>query len=370
MRLSKQSSTVPSALTSSGNDGHMRRPRPALLRLATAAALMPLLAACMSSTPAANGSQPSAAPLTTVTLALDWTPNTNHTGFYVAQQLGYYKAAGIALKILPYNSTAPETLVGAGTADFGISFQDTFSYSRASGVPITSVMAILQHMATVIGVRADSGITTPAQLDGKVYAGFGTPAEVPALQYVIKAAGGKGDFRTVTLNTSAYDAVYSGKADFAEPFATWEVIDAKLRGKPLRTFKFTDYGFPDRYDVILIGGNKFLAAHQDITAKFVQATAKGFEYAAANPAKAADILIKANPGVFDNDALVQESAALLASDYYLDSQGRFGTQTQSEWLGYTEFLFKNKLLVDGAGKPLTALPDVSTWFSDKFLGTS
>ena len=335
------------------------------IRLGLAAVAAMLVAACGTSAPTATTGSPAPAE---VTLALDWTPNTNHTGFYVAEQLGYYAAAGIKLRILPYNSTAPETLVGTGTADFGISFQDTFSYSRASGVPITSVMAILQHMATVIGVRADSGITSPAQLDGKTYAGFGTPAEVPGLQFVIRAAGGKGHFKTVTLNTSAYDAVYSGQADFAEPFATWEVIDAQLRGKPMRTFSFQSYGFPDRYDVILIGGTKWLAANPDLARRFVQATVKGFEYAAAHPADAANLLIKANPGVFENPQLVQQSAALLAKSYYLDAQGKFGRQTTAQWQGYTDFLFRNKLLVDGSGKVLSADPDSSTWFTNSYLG--
>jgi ABC-type nitrate/sulfonate/bicarbonate transport system substrate-binding protein len=339
------------------------------------AMMLPLVAACATTTiPVVSGSGTSAASptrtLQSVSLALDWTPNTNHTGFYVAQQLGYYAAAGIKLRILPYNSTAPETLVGAGTADFGISFQDTFSYSRAAGVPITSVMAILQHMSTVIGVRADSGITSPAQLDGKTYAGFGTPAEVPGLQYVIRAAGGKGTFRSVTLNTSAYDAVYSGQADFAEPFATWEVIDAQLRGKPLRTFRFQDYGFPDRYDVILIGGTKWLAGNSDLATRFVAATARGFEYAAIHPVEAAKLLIAANPGVFSNPELVQRSAALLASSYYLDASGNFGRQTQTQWQGYTDFLFRNKLLVDDTGKPLTITPDITTWFTNQYLGST
>src|SRR5882762_7739331 len=128
----------------------------------------------------------------TVSVALDWTPNTNHTGIYVARQLGYYAAAG---------------------------------------------------------------------LDVKTYAGFGTPDEKPLLQTVIRDAGGKGVFKDVTLNTSAYDAVYRGAADFTLPLATWEVIQARLVGKPLKTFKLSRYGVPPEYSALIASSNAYLQAN-------------------------------------------------------------------------------------------------------------
>lgn len=327
------------------------------------------------SEPIAASESPAPAPTFTgepaeVKLALDWTPNTNHTGFFVADELGYYRDAGISLKVLPYTNASPDVLVGADKAQVGISFQDVFSFSKAAGAKITSISAILQKTSTVISVRADSGITSPKQLDGKVYAGFGGPSEEPTMSAVIKAAGGKGEFRNVTLNTFAYDAVYSGKADFVQSFQTWDVIDAKLRGKPMKTFGLQEYGFPDRYDVILIGSDRWLANSPEVATRFVQATAKGFEYAAKNPTAAAAILIKANPGAFNEPRLVNQSAELLAKDFYLDASGKFGTQTASQWQGYTDFLTKAGLLVDDAGKPLTDKPDVSTWFTNRYLSGS
>jgi len=126
-----------------------------------------------------------------VSIALDWTPNTNHTGIYVAQKLGWYRAAGIDVKILPYASTAPETLVSHGKADFGFSYSAGVAFARGAGADVTSVFAVLQHTALEIGYRADrTDIKTPKDLDGKTYAGFGTPDEKPLLQTVIRNAGG------------------------------------------------------------------------------------------------------------------------------------------------------------------------------------
>ncbi len=108
-----------------------------------------------------------------VSVALDWSPNTNHTGIYVAQKLGYYRAAGIDLKILPYANTAPETLVSHGKADFGFSYSAGVAFARGAGADVTSVFAVLQHTALEIGFRADrTDIKTPKDLDGKTYAGL------------------------------------------------------------------------------------------------------------------------------------------------------------------------------------------------------
>ncbi|MFI5225240.1 MAG: ABC transporter substrate-binding protein [Candidatus Limnocylindrales bacterium] len=305
----------------------------------------------------------------TVRLALDWTPNTDHTGFYVAEAKGWYRDAAIDLQILPYGTLAPETLMGSGQADCGISFQDALTFAVASGVKIESVMAILQHDASAIAVLADSGITRPRQLDGKVYAGFGYPNEVPTLKTVIKADGGSGDFKVVTADSTAYEALYSHKADFTIPFTAWEGVEAQERGIALRYFQFTDYGFPDFYQVVLACSTSWLDAHPGVARRFVGATVQGFQYAATNPDDAAAILITQNPGVFDsNKQLPLDSARYLAAGhYYTDANGQVGTQTLDQWTGYSKFLYDQGLLSGPDGKPLTAPPDYASLFTTEFL---
>jgi ABC-type nitrate/sulfonate/bicarbonate transport system substrate-binding protein len=356
----------------------LRGPLAGLLVIATAA--------CGGSGTATPGSSPagashgpstpaSAAPPTVsptpgvVRLALDWTPNTDHTGFYVADAKGWYAAAGVDLEVLPYSNSAPETLMGAGQADCGISFQDSLTFAVAAGVPITSVMAILQHAASAIGVLASSEIARPRQLDGKTYAGFGYPNEIPTLKAVIKADGGTGDFRDVILDTAAYEALFSKRADFTIPFTAWEGVEATERGIALRYFQFTDYGFPDFYQVVLACGMDWLKAHADLARRFVGATVKGFQYAVTNPDDAAAILVSQNPGVFDaNPKLPVDSARFLAKGgYYVDAAGNVGTQTLEQWTGYSTFLYDQGLLSDAAGKPLTAPPDYASLFTTEYL---
>ncbi len=318
---------------------------------------------------AASAASPSqATPLGKVRFALDWTPNTNHTGIYVAAANGWYEQAGVDLQILPY-TTAPETLIAAGQAECGISFQDALTFAATAGAPIVSVMAILQHTAQDIAVLASSDITRPSDLDGRVYAGFGGPQEEPTLKSVIKADGGTGTFTTVTLDTAAYDALYAKRADFVITFAAWEGIEAKERGIELRTFKFGDYGFPDFYQVVLACDSRWLASHPDLARAFVGATVRGFELAADDPEKAAALLVAQNPGVFDgNPALPLESQKFLAAGGYLrDENGAVGRQTLAKWQGYSGFLFDQGLLAAPDGKPLATAPDYQALFTNEFL---
>jgi ABC-type nitrate/sulfonate/bicarbonate transport system substrate-binding protein len=230
-------------------------------------------------------------------------------------------------------------------------------------------MAILQHTAQEIAVLDSSSITRPRDLDGKTYAGFGYPNEVPTLQAVIKADGGKGEFDTVTLDTAAYEALYNKRADFVITFAAWEGIEAAQRDIKLRDFKFTDYGFPDFYQVVLACDADWLAREPAAAKAFVSATVKGFELAASDPDAAAATLIAQNPGVFDaNPALPKASQEYMAGQKLLvDGNGKVGTQTVEEWTGYSSFLYEQGLLVDAKGKALTAAPDYASLFTNDFL---
>lgn len=304
----------------------------------------------------------------TIRVALDWTPNTNHTGLYVAQAQGWFADVGLDVEILPYNTTSPDTLVSAGAAEFGISFQDSFTFSRAAGAEITSVMAVLQHWASAIGVRADrADITGPADLDGAVYGGFGAAYEVPKMRAVIQDAGGAGEFETVVLGTAAYEALYAGEVDFTEPFVAWEGIEAELRGQPMKTFDYTDFGLPDAYSVLMIGNSPWLADNPDDAAAFVQAVQRGYQLGADDPALGAQILMDANPGVFGDPELVRLSQEMLAAEYLLDDSGVVGPQTLQQWSGYSGFVVDSGVLAGPDGAPLAGRPDFSTWFTNDLL---
>jgi ABC-type nitrate/sulfonate/bicarbonate transport system substrate-binding protein len=319
--------------------------------------------------------EPSATPFagtpTRVRLALDWTPNTDHTGFFVAKHDGWYRDAGIDFQILPYATATPETLLAAHQAECGISFQDSMTFAVASGANIVSVAAILQKTASAIGVLAAGDIERPRDLDGRTYAGFGYPNEVPTLKAVIQADGGKGDFKVATLDNAAYEALYNHQADFTIPFTAWEGVEATLRHIDLRYFQFSDYGFPEFYQVVLACDRQWLEKEPDAAKRFIGATVRGLQYSNDHPDEAAAMLVAENPGAFDaNPDLPKASQEFLASGGYLvDGSGRAGPQTLGKWTAYSKFLFDQHLLTDAAGKPLTKPLDYASLFTDDFLPT-
>jgi ABC-type nitrate/sulfonate/bicarbonate transport system substrate-binding protein len=230
-------------------------------------------------------------------------------------------------------------------------------------------MANIAKTQYAIGVQASNkALQSPKDLDGKTYAGFGTPDEGPELEYVIKADGGSGKFKTVTLNTTAYEAVYNDAADFTIAVTTWEGIQAKLIGKPMRFFEFTDYGFPVQYSSVIESSNKFLKANPETAKKFLSATQKGYQYAQDNPVEAAKLLTKANPQTIKDAKLAEESAVLLASDgYYKGAGGKIGPVDPAIWEKYGSFLYSSKLLTGENGKPLASEPDWSKFYTNDYL---
>jgi ABC-type nitrate/sulfonate/bicarbonate transport system substrate-binding protein len=264
-----------------------------------------------------------------------------------------------------------ETLLGSGKVDFGVSYEDGLTLARAAGQKLTAIYEILQKPDLVIGVRANrTDINSPKDLDGKTYAGFGIPFEKPFLQTVIKNAGGTGTFKTITLSTSAYDAVWSGHADFDLPEPTWEVIEARLLGKPFKTFNPYSYGAAAPYSELMAASDAIIKSNPDLVKRFVAATAKGYMYAVQHPAAAAKILIDDNSQALKNTQLVDQSQALESSQYYLDANGKLGTSDPARWRAYTEFLQKYGILKDSSGKTITAPFDSSALFTNAFLPAS
>jgi len=232
------------------------------------------------------------------------------------------------------------------------------------------VLAPLQTWATGIGVRADrSDISSPKDLDGKVYAGFGDVGEQAGLRQVIQNDGGTGEYETVVLGTSAYEAVYSGTADFTVSYLAWEGIEAEHSGTPMTYFAYTDYGFPDAYAITISGNENWLAHNPEDATRFVQALQRGYQVAADDPDRAAQDVIDANPGVFSDERLVFESQQMLADNYMKDDTGAVGAQNIEKWSSYSKFLYDNGVLVDEGGNTLTSEPDWSTYFTDEYLST-
>lgn len=304
-----------------------------------------------------------------LTVALDWTPNTNHVGLYVAQAKGWFDEAGLDVEILPYTDTSSGTLVATGTAEFGILSAVGFYSQRAAGADLKPVLAVVQHETGRLvfnGERED--IQRPKDLDDKIYAGFGSAWEAALISTIIKSDGGQGVFDTVTLGTSAYEALANGSVDFTLEVSTWEGVNSALLDRPQRAFQYSDYGVPDQHTTFLGSSETWLNANPALARSFVQAAQRGYAYAAEHPQSAADILIEATSGMLSNEPLVRASMQALVDGGYLVDEGEaVGLIDKNMVTGIGTFLFNANILKDGNGDPLTEKPDFASWVTNAFL---
>lgn len=304
-----------------------------------------------------------------LSVALDWTPNTNHVGLYVAQSKGWFGDAGLDVDILPYTDTSSGTLVASGVAEFGILSAVGFHSQRATGADMTVVMAVVQHETGRLvfnGERED--IQRPADLDGKIYAGFGSAWEEALISTIIRSDGGEGTFDTVTLGTSAYEALANGRVDFTLEVSTWEGVNSVLLNRPQRAFRYADYGVPDQHTTFLGGNGTWLAANPDTARAFVQAAQRGYDFAANNPGDAAEIMIAETAGMMSNPELVRASMEALVDGGYLQDPGEpVGMIDSDMFTNITSFLFEAGIMRGEDGRPLAEMPDVSAWFTNDYL---
>jgi ABC-type nitrate/sulfonate/bicarbonate transport system substrate-binding protein len=238
----------------------------------------------------------------------------------------------------------------------------------AAGQPLVSLAAVIQKDTSAFVTLKDSGITSPKQLEGKKYAGFGAPYEEPVIATMIKNDGGtSGKIQNITTNVFGMDAVTSKQADFVWIFMGWDGVDAQLKGLQLNVMPPTKYGIPERYTPVIFSSQTAINGKADALKRFMKATARGYEYAISNPKDAADLLIAANPkGTFSDTNLVYKSQEYL-SPRYKEGVDKWGTQTLKAWTDFPKFMYDNKLLLDANGQPLSKELDYSKLFSNEFL---
>ena len=284
----------------------------------------------------------------TITIVLDWTPNTNHTGIFAAQALGYFEEAGLNVEIVQPPEDGAVTLVASGKAQFGVSFQDSLApaFVGDAVMPVTAVAAVIQHNTSGIVSRAGEGMDTPKGLEGKKYATWDLDVEKATIRDVMKADGG--DFDLVTLIpstvTDEVSALQSGSVDAIWIFYGWAGVACQVAGLDTDYFEFADIDpVFDYYTPVIIGNNAWLEAHPEEAKAFVEALSKGYTYAAEHPKEAADILMEAAPELQSNRELVYASQEYLAEEYIADAS-RWGEFDAERWTAFFRWLNENELL--------------------------
>jgi len=280
---------------------------------------------------------------TKAVLSLDWVPNTNHTGFYVALEKGWYAEQGIDLEIqIPSDPAAALKQVAAGNTEFGVSFQEEVTIARANDIPVVSIAAIIQHNTSAFAALKSSGIKSAADFEGKKYASYGLPIERPILEGLMRCAGADASkVEFVDVGFDAFPALVAGRVDLAWIFMGWDGVQAQLKEVELSVVPLYGSCLPDYYTPLIIAGEKTLSKRGDLARRFLAATTRGYEYAIAHPEESAEILLKHSP---ESDPRLVKASQLYLSPRYQDDAPRWGLQKAETWSKFAAWVFEQKLL--------------------------
>lgn len=309
----------------------------------------------------ANSANKTSSSLKKITVVLDWTPNTNHTGLYVAEEKGYFKAQGLDVTIQQPPEDGALSLLASGKAQFAISFQDEIATAITASKPldVVAVAAIIQHNDSGIISLASKGITSPKKMEGMRYATWDSPIEKAVLKSVMTKDGG--DFSKLKMVPSTVEDVVSAlktNIDCVWVYYPQECITAQVKGLKTNYFAFKDINPAlDFYTPVLAASQSYLKSNPDTAKKFLLACKQGYEYAIQNPDDAADILCKAVP---ETDKQVALKGQEWLKNQYMAEVPQWGYIDKARWDRFFTFLYDNGVfkskVASGAGFTDAYLP--------------
>ncbi|HET8860654.1 ABC transporter substrate-binding protein [Marivirga sp.] len=303
-----------------------------------------------------------------IRLALDWTPNTNHTGFFVAQAKGFYDEAGIKVEIRSpeednYEKT-PAKLVEEKAVELGITpSESVISYQTLENKPnLQAVAAILQTDASAIVSLANSEIQQMKDLDGKIYASYNARFEDHIVEAMVKKDGGKGRFtKSNPDKLGIWNTLLAKKAAATWVFMPWEGILAERAGIKLNAFRLDEYDIPYGYSPVLVVHPEVLEGKQTAISNFLKASAKGFLFAQKNPKDAVKILAAAGAQEELKDEIFLLESQKAINPYYTNKNGTWGLMEDERWADFTNWLKAQKLIEE------ETLSNHNSLYSNKYL---
>ncbi len=276
--------------------------------------------------------------------ALDWTPNTNHSGLYLAQERGYYAEEGLDISFRESDMNFIE-MVANGTAAFGIASQEQVLQARASAaeIPVVAIAALLQHNTSGFASPVNRGIETPADFEGNTYSGWGTELELAFIRSLMEKSNADYDkVDIVNQSASNFIASMETEADFAWIYYGWDGVNCELQDYPINFILLGDIDERlDFYSPVLITSDELIKTEPELVAKFLRASRRGYLDAMADADAAVAALLKAAPEL--------DPALLLASQEWLNQESEktaepWGSMLAERWENFALWMRDNQLL--------------------------
>jgi putative hydroxymethylpyrimidine transport system substrate-binding protein len=318
-----------------------RRPRfAALAALALAAAV--LLAACGEKSEDTTG-----AATESLGLTLDFYPNPDHAGIYMAQKLGYFADAGLDVSIeTPSDPAAPIKQVAAGETDLAISYEPEVLLAREQGLDVVAVGAVVDRPLTSLIWLKKSGIGGVGGLRGKTIATAGIPYQDAYLKTILaRTKLSPSDVNTVNVGYGLLPALVGGRAQaMLGGFSNVEGVDLRLRGKAPVVTPVDQLGVPTYDELVLVARRDKLEEDPQAIRLFLGALARGTAAAVKSPGATTKALLEANSSLDPKltRAEVEATLPLLS---------KRGEMDPAEWKAFIAWMHENGLI---SGQPETA----------------
>lgn len=283
---------------------------------------------------------------TDVTVILDYVPNTNHTGMYVALDRGYYAEAGLNVQIIEPTEGATNTLVAVGKGDFGVSYQEDVTIARSldEPLPIRAVAALIQHNTSGFATYKEKNITSIADFAGKTYAGWGGPGEEAVLRALMESEGLDFSQLNMVISDGSGFTALQGDVDVMWFYEAWDNVTCRLNDFEINYMPVRELDERlDYYTPVLITNENLIANHPETVSAFLAATERGYQDAIADPEGCAEILQKYAPDY--SLEMLTISQQFLAGEYISDAD-RWGEMKNEVWDRYTQFMVEYGVIAD------------------------
>lgn len=294
-----------------------------------------------------------------IKLALDWFPNANHLGLYIAEENGYFAEENLDVEI--YTPSDPSTVlqtVASRSDDFGMNYQPDVLIARGEGVPVVSILGMVQHPLNSLMTLKSSSFDSPADLEGKKVGYPGIPWNEHALATMLKADGLNGleDVELVNVGWELGSSMMSERVSaIIGAYFTHESISLENEGHPVNVLRMEEWGVPDYYELVMVTSEEYLAENPGIVERFTRAVSKGYTEAIKDPEGGVDILLKHSPEI---DERIDRPGADLLQRLWQDDDGKFGRQNPDKWVGFAEWMQENGLLSENV--------DATSAFTDQY----
>src|SRR5215216_5597760 len=256
-------------------------------------------------------------------LILDWYPNADHAGIYLARSQGFFEDAGLEVEIQqPSDPAAVLQLVAAGRSGFGVSYENEVTNAVARDIPVRSVMAIMQEPLNSIISLKDSGITEPEDLAGKKVGYAGQTFGTAVIDTVLREAGeDPSSVEKVNVGLDLRPALTSKQVDaIVDAYWNIEAVELAQEGFETNVIRLPEVGVPNYNELVI---------------------ATSDAYALEDPEAARDALLAASEEL---DPEVVDETLQLTVPIFEGKSGEVGYQDPEEWRAYVGWAVANGVL--------------------------